>query len=705
MIKKLLVKSGVILTSMGLLMDNNWAMINNDSEQSSEIVAPLTREEFDAIEKFIKGAVPIQLREESQVPVREYNERYPLSYTSICGAKKIVHKLERFEKISLSQDQNELDSFFICVNAASGFNSWSSHRTYKKDPKDENLEFINEMDSDGGYTIPSKVRYNIKNKSLSGIQMEQEIEWDEQEDKPITKWVITDTQEITLYKIKKAYERLRGSAIVKPQKKEETNDIIESNAIIGVLKLFWSASAAPTPLTPASPIGFAKGGPQIYSKPPKHFQSLMMPGVLTGKEDQVPTQYAGRGRLTDQQLRTFEQITKNGFQFNDMEWSNRPASKFIVTVGGSGSVTQYCESMGFDEKTILQLVIDWQNYWENPTLHDGFFHLWSTITTVIPTRRLGVDTLSFLTEWTEEEKLLFMNPLAAFTTICNELDRVLTQYADNRNFVYSILNFVLNAHLLVEPDENAPEWCKLHHTLVTAIRNLWNAIHFQPQKYRGLVYRGTICSSMEISMMAYKKRFFIPGFVSTSMSEETAYWVPVDDNGVGKTNVMYMIDTSKYPDYTTIIQSHQQTFAEKECLIGCYNYFEFKRSVYNKEKDRMDVYLDLIQPDDREFIVKNISLIPDDESKENVGINEWDESIPGKVIVTEDQEKLTNWLAKRGEIVRDKHFPTETIIHNTCGLLDSLYRRNFIPEEHSIIQGMKKVVSDMGTDYVPIDEQ
>lgn len=684
---------------MGLMMGNNWAMINNDSEQSSEIVAPLTREEFDAIENFIKGAVPIQLIEENQVPLREYNERYPLSYTSISGAKKIVHKLERFEKISLSQDQHDLDSFFICANAASGFNSWSSHRTYKKDPKDENLELINEMDSDGGYTIQSKVRYNIKNKSLSGIQMEQKIEWDEQENKPITKWVITDTQEITLYKIKKAYERLRDSAIVKPQKTEQIDFFSQ------FLNQFFPASAAPKPITPASPIGFAKGGPQIYSKPPKHFQSLMMPGVLTGKEDQVPTQYAGRGRLTDAQLRTFEQIIKHGFQFSDMEWSNRPASKFILTVGGSNAVTQFCESMGYDEKAILQLVIDWQNYWENPTLHDGFFHLWSTITTVVPTRRRTIDTLSFLTEWTEEEKLLFMNPLAAFTTICNELDRVLTQYADNRNFVYSILNFVLNAHLLVEPDVNDPEWCRLHHTLVTAIRNLWNAIHFQPQKYRGLVYRGTICSPMEISMMTYKKRFFIPGFVSTSMSEETAYWIPVDDDGVGKTNVMYIIDTSKYPDYTTIIQPHQQTFAEKECLIGCYNYFEFKRSVYNKEKDRTDIHLDLIKPDERELIIKKVSLIPDAESKNDVGINEWDESIPGKVIVTEDQEKLLNWLMKRGEIVRDKQCPPVTITHNTCGLLGSLYRRNFIPEEHSIVQGLKKIVNGSSTSYVPIDEQ
>lgn len=108
------------------------------------------------------------------------------------------------------------------------------------------------------------------------------------------------------------------------------------------------------------------------------------------------------------------------------------------------------------------------------------------------------------------------------------------------------------------------------------IRELKCCIGWQKPKHSGLVYRGLSLSCLEIYTYKFKKIFYFPTFLSTSTNKEVATQSPF------KGNVLLIIDTSSYNNFTTLIQDKQTKYPEEnECLISCYNIFELIDISYN----------------------------------------------------------------------------------------------------------------------------
>jgi len=82
------------------------------------------------------------------------------------------------------------------------------------------------------------------------------------------------------------------------------------------------------------------------------------------------------------------------------------------------------------------------------------------------------------------------------------------------------------------------------------------------------VWRGLDLSPIEILTYGFKKIFYIPSFVSTSIDPKKAF----EDK-----NTTIEIDISEFKEYLCLIGKEQSIFftSERECLISCYNIYEY----------------------------------------------------------------------------------------------------------------------------------
>jgi len=86
-------------------------------------------------------------------------------------------------------------------------------------------------------------------------------------------------------------------------------------------------------------------------------------------------------------------------------------------------------------------------------------------------------------------------------------------------------------------------------------------------RYKGTVYRGLNMSPIEILTYKFKKMFYIPSFVSTSTGKDSAFI---------QYNTLIEIDLSEFSDYSGMITLEETDYpTEKECLISCYNIYEY----------------------------------------------------------------------------------------------------------------------------------
>jgi len=90
-------------------------------------------------------------------------------------------------------------------------------------------------------------------------------------------------------------------------------------------------------------------------------------------------------------------------------------------------------------------------------------------------------------------------------------------------------------------------------------------------------------SPLEIWSFQFKRLFFLPSFISTSINKDKQF------DG----NVKFVIDLSEYNQFSTLIQKPQSIYfeSEEECLISCYNVYEFINYVYNAAEKSIVVYL------------------------------------------------------------------------------------------------------------------
>lgn len=84
-------------------------------------------------------------------------------------------------------------------------------------------------------------------------------------------------------------------------------------------------------------------------------------------------------------------------------------------------------------------------------------------------------------------------------------------------------------------------------------------------------------------MMAFKRIFYIPSFFSTSIDPAKHFfncWSEAKyekDSNCGYQNVIFEIDLSHYPNFSTLLLTPDLTghCTERECLISCYNIYRW----------------------------------------------------------------------------------------------------------------------------------
>ena len=218
-------------------------------------------------------------------------------------------------------------------------------------------------------------------------------------------------------------------------------------------------------------------------------------------------------------------------------------------------------------------------------------------------------------------------------------DEIIQKYTTEQNWFCTRLNIMLALD-------------KLDNDNAIYTKKLKACVGWQTPKWRGLCYRGALHSPMEIFVMAFKYIFFFPGFISTSMDPSKIIFKEYPDWGANATamyqNVIFEIDTSNFPNFSTIIKNHQTIFDESESLLSCYNIYRWKglRIVNNI----MIISLEVLNPD----------LVRDIDNKEITGLHN---NLP------------IEWMRKQGEIMRTRNISPITLKTNVERLFES-YGRN-----------------------------
>lgn len=160
---------------------------------------------------------------------------------------------------------------------------------------------------------------------------------------------------------------------------------------------------------------------------------------------------------------------------------------------------------------------------------------------------------------------------------------VLKRYTSEENWFCTRINLLLVTDKIRDMNNGDPKQQYAHY-----VGELKACIGWQTPKWQGLVWRGALHSPVELFMMAIKGTFFIPSFVSTSISPKNIIWDAYDADKVekekrqglklGHQNCIFEIDTSEWPDFSTLLldPAHSEYCdTERENLISCYNVYQW----------------------------------------------------------------------------------------------------------------------------------
>jgi hypothetical protein len=192
------------------------------------------------------------------------------------------------------------------------------------------------------------------------------------------------------------------------------------------------------------------------------------------------------------------------------------------------------------------------------------FHKLKELASSFPVRQLLPDYKRFIYNCPlsdDEKEGLFNGSMV----LSKKGDRIIQIYTSAANWYCTRIN------LLLALDHLTGEYATYTHLLNECI------IHQFP-KWSNKVYRGALHSPLEIFSFAFKHRFFIPSFVSTSKDYNSYFWDPwvSGSDKKGLQNVTFEIDLSEAYERSTVIQRHQTLYnQEQEVLLASYNLFEW----------------------------------------------------------------------------------------------------------------------------------
>lgn len=224
--------------------------------------------------------------------------------------------------------------------------------------------------------------------------------------------------------------------------------------------------------------------------------------------------------------------------------------------------------------------------------------------------------------------------------LTSEGHKVVRSYTSERKWWCTRINLLLAADML---DSAHPEYSIF-------VKQLKCCIGWQTPKFKGYVYRGALHSPLEIFVFAFKRRFYIPSFTSSSVYPERCFYTPWKE-GISKgkynhQNVKFEINTSEFPDFTTLIQKEQTEHkSEMECLISCYNIFEW--SGYRYENGVPIVTLKILD------------------------YNKFNDTKNNKIINGTTTDLPTEWMTKRGDVPRSREMTPTQFNYNLKELFQS----------------------------------
>src|SRR5579872_3886731 len=222
--------------------------------------------------------------------------------------------------------------------------------------------------------------------------------------------------------------------------------------------------------------------------------------------------------------------------------------------------------------------------------------------------------------------------------------QIMRKYTTGKNWYCTRVNLLLATDLI-----------KGEHA--TYAKQLKACIGWQTPKYVGKVYRGVLLTVCEIFYMAYKKTFYMPSFTSAAIHPEKMIFnvfPEIPKPYTGYQNVIFEIDTSEFPNFSTLIQPDQTDFDESECLMSCYNIYTWKglRVIKYKHKDTQII-------DDIPVIslkLENYNLVHDLDTQTVKGDhNQLDSKI----------------ISRKGEIVHNRNIRPKTLLWNLNELIKS----------------------------------
>ena len=226
--------------------------------------------------------------------------------------------------------------------------------------------------------------------------------------------------------------------------------------------------------------------------------------------------------------------------------------------------------------------------------------------------------------------------------------QIMQKYTAGKNWYCTRVNLLLALDLI--KDENA-----------SYAKQLKACIGWQTPKYSGKVYRGALLSVCEIFVMAYKKTFYIPSFTSAAICPEKMIFNVYPDNPescTGYQNVILEIDTSEFPNFSTIIQCNQTEFDETECLMSCYNIYSWKGLRVIKYKCKNTGKIENIPV--ISLKLENYNLIHDLDTQTVKGDhNQLDPSV----------------ISKKGLMVQNRSVRPATLLCNLAALIESYNRK------------------------------
>jgi len=327
----------------------------------------------------------------------------------------------------------------------------------------------------------------------------------------------------------------------------------------------------------------------------------------------------------------------------------------LTAAGVGDQVTQFGVAASIDP---LEAMFDDEKFWDNTS---AYFHNLKHLGSFFPVRRKLKNYVQLMTgtnAWVPD----FTTRLVKYETRDQSEDKdlnssgpnngveVMQKYTGGDNWYCTRIN------LLMATDMIKDSWALY-------ARDLKSCIGWQTPKYSGLVYRGALHSPLEIFIMSFKRQFYIPSFTSTTTNPEILFMniYPEKDASPieGYQNIIFEINTSEYPNFTTLVQTHQQKYAEEESILSCYN-------IYSWQGFRVINWVDKAKVQHKVGVVS----LKIDNYEEHHDLD--NQRIRGIETFGVDE----TWIGKRGEIARTRNVTPEMLCNN-LGLLWDSYQRNF----------------------------